>query len=371
MPITPRKIVFFLSSMTCGGAERVALLLSEAMTDLGCRIYLVLARREGAYLAEVSERVDVISLDCGKPIRGTRELGELIRKLNPDAVLSFGVHAGIAAAISKVRTGFRQPLFVRNESNIEVEWQLERFHNRLLGPMISRWMARRATVICVSRSLQLPTANFLRMRPGEVKVIMNPVFPLSAASSAGSEIHPWLATKKCPTFVAIGRLEIQKDFRTLLGAFRKVVDKVPCRLIIFGEGSQREDLHELRDSLGLSEQVDFPGFTATPALQLQQASGFVLSSRWEGFGLVLVEALAAGTAVISTRCDFGPFEILEGGRYGALVPTGDDQALAKAMLDVANGEHAGASPAAEWYRQFDAAVAARRHLEIVNEVIAG
>jgi glycosyltransferase involved in cell wall biosynthesis len=364
-----RKVVFFLSSMVCGGAERVALLLSTAMVDLGCQVSLVLARREGGFLAEVSPQVEVISLDCGKPIKGLRRFGEVVRRLNPDAIVSFGVHAGIAAALSKACCGFHQPLLVRNESNVSVEWARERFHNRLLGPLLSRWMARKSTVVCVSRSLREPTAGFLRIAPELIEVVLNPVFPIAETSNTGV-LHPWLVQKGGRTLVAMGRLEVQKDFDSLLRAFRRVQDQVPCRLVIFGEGTLRPSLVESCARLGLNDVVDFPGVTSSPALQMRHAAGFVLSSRWEGFGLVLVEALAAGTDVIATDCDFGPSEILDGGRYGTLVPVSDEAALAAAMVDLIKNGGCHMKPDAEWYTQFDARSAALRHIEIIEKLVA-
>ena len=366
--VVPRKIVFFLSTMNCGGAERVALLLSAAMADLGCQVYLVLARREGSFLEYVSKSVEIISLDCGKPIKGVFEFGRVIRRLRPDAVISFGIHAGIASAFSKSWCRFPQPLLVRNESNIAVEWRRDRFHNSVVGPLLSRWMARKSTVICVSHALRKPTADFLRTRLDQVEVVLNPVFPITEVCDE-AEIHPWLLRKSCPTFIAMGRLEEPKDFVTLLRAFRLVLDEIPCKLVIFGEGALRGALGDLCTELDMNASVDFPGVTRSPSLQMRSATGFVLSSRWEGFGLVLVEALAAGAAVIATDCDFGPAEILDGGRYGALVPVQDEAALAKAIIDLAKDRNACARPGAEWYAQFDARIAALKHLEVVEKAI--
>lgn len=368
--VVPRRILFFLSSMTCGGAERVALLLSSALLDLGCDVIVVLARGEGEFLALLPSRVKVVSLECGRPINGIRRFGSVIHQLDPDVIVSFGMHVGVAAALSKKICGFRQPLLVRNESHIAVEWARERFHNRLLGPLLSRWMARSSTIVCVSHSLRVPTAEFLRITPERIEVVLNPVFPLAAPANEAM-LHPWLARKTCPTFIAMGRLELQKDFRTLLGAFRRVLDEVDCRLVIFGEGSLRRSLSEQCADLRLGESVELAGVTESPSLQMRHATGFVLSSCWEGFGLVLVEALAAGTEVISTDCDYGPSELLQGGRFGTLVPVSNEAALAVAMVRLAWGGVAESKPSSEWYAQFDASVAARQHLEIIERVIAG
>ncbi|MGY1521300.1 glycosyltransferase [Luteimonas sp. A482] len=363
-----KRILLFISSMNCGGAERVAILLASAMTGLGSKVWLVVCRNEGEFLRSVPEGVELVSLECGKPIRGTKKLAALVSEISPDAVIAFGIYAGIAAAISKVRAGWPPPLLIRNESNISVEWTYGGLHNRIIGPALSRFAARHSKVICVSQALHGPTARFLRVPESEIDVIPNPVIPALLPSHGWEDLHPWLRQKPAPTFVAMGRLEPQKDFDTLLRALRIARNQMNCRLIIFGEGSLRSDLNQTIHSLDLTDCVDMPGVTGAPLLQMQHASAFVLSSRYEGFGLVLVEALFARTAVISTNCDYGPSEVLENGRFGTLVPVGDALALAEAMVDVANGTQAHDAPDPEWFEKFRPEVAARKHLQIVREL---
>jgi glycosyltransferase involved in cell wall biosynthesis len=128
-----------------------------------------------------------------------------------------------------------------------------------------------------------------------------------------------------------GRLTAQKDFPTLIRAFALARAAQPMRLILLGEGELREPLRALAADLGIAAQVDLPGFVENPYAFMSRAHVFVLSSAWEGFGLVLVEAMACGTPVVSTDCPAGPAEILMGGRFGRLVPVGDAGAMAEAI----------------------------------------
>jgi glycosyltransferase involved in cell wall biosynthesis len=105
-----------------------------------------------------------------------------------------------------------------------------------------------------------------------------------------------------------------------------------CRLVIVGEGKHRKRLLTLARQLGVAGDLDLPGFVANAVAYMSRAALFVLSSRWEGFGNVLVEALACGTPVVSTDCPSGPAEILQQGVYGPLVRPGDAKALGRAML---------------------------------------
>jgi glycosyltransferase involved in cell wall biosynthesis len=131
--------------------------------------------------------------------------------------------------------------------------------------------------------------------------------------------------------VAVGRLHEQKDFQTLLRAFALVRARRSARLIILGEGPERPALEAGVAKLGLTEDVDLPGFVPNPYAFMAGASQFVLSSRYEGLPTVLIEAMACGCPVVSTDCPSGPGEILDNGKYGRLVPVGDAAALAEAM----------------------------------------
>lgn len=136
---------------------------------------------------------------------------------------------------------------------------------------------------------------------------------------------------RLPVVVALGRLSRQKDFPTLLQAIALLQPERPCRLVILGEGDARPALEAQVRELGLEGRVDLPGFRANPYPELARADCLALSSAWEGFGNVLVEALALGVPVAATDCPSGPREILADGRYGPLVPVADAAALAEAI----------------------------------------
>jgi len=117
----------------------------------------------------------------------------------------------------------------------------------------------------------------------------------------------------------------------ILRAAAAVAPRQRFHLAILGEGEQRAALEQLAAELGIADRVFFLGFQPQPWLFVSKADLFVLSSRYEGFGNVLIEAMRQGVPVVSTDCPGGPSEILEDGRYGRLVPCGDEQALADAM----------------------------------------
>ena len=146
-------------------------------------------------------------------------------------------------------------------------------------------------------------------------------------------MHPWLDGSDIPVVIAAGKLKPQKDFETLLRAFALVQAKRNARLIILGRGPKKQALRELATELGISDCFQLPGHVRNPYAYFSRAAVFVLSSAWEGLPNVLIEAMACGCSVVSTDCPSGPFEILEEGAVGRLVPVGDATAMAKAIIE--------------------------------------
>jgi glycosyltransferase involved in cell wall biosynthesis len=145
--------------------------------------------------------------------------------------------------------------------------------------------------------------------------------------------HPWFSSGQPPVVLAAGRLEPAKGFVRLVEAFGCVVERRDARLVIIGEGRQRQRLEREVRERGLMDRVDLPGFQQNPYAFMSRAQSFVLSSEYEGLPNVLIQAMAFGTPVVATNCESGPAEILEGGRYGTLVPVGDVPQLAAAITE--------------------------------------
>jgi glycosyltransferase involved in cell wall biosynthesis len=148
--------------------------------------------------------------------------------------------------------------------------------------------------------------------------------------------HPWFAPGGPPVILGAGRLDPQKDFVTLIRAFARVRAGRPARLVILGAPSRMQpaysaELQDLPGTLDVARDVAMPGFVDNPLAFMARSAVFVLSSLYEGLPGVLIQALACGCPVVSTDCPSGPREVLDHGRFGPLVPIGDDEALARAI----------------------------------------
>lgn len=203
---------------------------------------------------------------------------------------------------------------------------------RIMLFLYRRFYAGADAVIAVSREAASDLTERLRLSPGQVRMIYNPVITPALFEQAKEAVeHPWFAPGQPPVVLSAGRLCEQKDFPTLLRAFAQVRAHTRSRLVILGEGPERLSLERMASDLGLRASVLLPGFVANPYAYMARAATYVLSSKWEGLPTVLIEALACGAPVVSTDCPSGPREILQDGKYGRLVPVGDADALAQAI----------------------------------------
>jgi len=188
-------------------------------------------------------------------------------------------------------------------------------------------------VIAVSDGVADELERVSRTPRERIRRIYNPVVTPEFLARMEEQVdHPWLAADQPPVILGVGSFKIQKDFITLVRAFKRVRAVRPARLVILGKGPQRAIIKNIVKEQGLAADVHLPGYVANPLAWMSKASVFVLSSLWEGLPGVLIEAMACGCPVVSTDCPSGPREILSDGIYGPLVPPGDPDALARAVL---------------------------------------
>lgn len=346
-----------------GGAERVMLTLISGFCKRGHSVELVLSSATGELLAEVPDGVRVVDLKAGRMMRALPRLVRYLKDSSPDALLSTLSQPNLVALLARDLARVPTRVVVREANTPTQEFRHARlFKDRIVPRLIALIYRRADHVIAVSEGV----AQSLRaLGLSRVARIYNPVLNERLRQLCQeSPQHPWFQSHEVPIVLAVGRLEPQKDFLTLLNAFAIVREARAARLIIFGEGSERPRLEQQVQSLGLSESVALPGYTPNPFPYMRSADVFVLSSRFEGLPNALIQAMACGCPVVSTDCPSGPSEILSGGQYGHLVPVGDPVALARAILAVLRGE--GKSVPREWLTQFEEEVIVEQYLRLLG-----
>jgi len=329
-------IALFVQDLAGGGAERVMLNLAIGLDRLGERVDVVMVRKTGVYLARLPGAARVFDLGTGRVWKSIGALARYIDEQRPQAVIAALPNANTAAVLARLRARHRPWVILTEHNHVSANRSRMALPAIRLAywmmPLTYRWAD---TLVGVSDGVSESLARAAWVRRARVRTLYNPIVDHAAieAEAGMDPDHPWLADPEpgVATLLAVGRLTEQKDYPTLLRAVARLRERQAARLVILGEGPQREAIERLRSELGLDDCVALPGFSDRVFAAMHRASLLVLGSRWEGFGNVLVEAMACGTPVVSSDCPSGPSEILENGRHGRLVPPGDADALAEAM----------------------------------------
>lgn len=324
--------------MSGGGAERVMLTLANGLADRGLKVDLVLNKVEGPYLKDASSKVNVVSLNTSRVINGIVPLAKYLSKEKPDVILSAMNYVNIATVIAQLISRSKTRVVLSEHGNLtESKKNLGKIKGVVITSLM-RWAYKSPhAIVAVSQGVADALVNELNIKRNKITTVYNPICSEHLIKCSQKPLsHPWLKNRSVPLVISVGRLTEAKDFGTLIRAFKKVREQKPCNLIILGEGNLRAQIEELINNLSLTNCVQLPGFVDNPYAWMSQADLFVLSSVQEGLPTALIEAMACGTQVISTDCPSGPYEILEGGKWGELVPSNDSNLLAEAIIKSLN-----------------------------------
>jgi glycosyltransferase involved in cell wall biosynthesis len=314
------RILFLISAMVEGGAERVAASLCNHWAEQGHEVVLMptfSGRGECNYHLDARVRIEYLADKVGTThktaLTGIWRLFALRRfmcEFNPHVVVSFLPNVNIAALLAAYGTGIPVVVSERNYPPLQN-----------LGAVLHllRWLCYRSAKCVVAQTQDMAEWITNHCPGSRVVVIPNPVaWPLSDFSPALAPSD--IVTEDRRVLLAVGRLSEQKGFDNLFAAFAQVADSYPqWDLVILGEGKERRSLEMLRDRLGLSGRIFMPGRFGNVSAWYARADIFVLASRYEGFPNVLAEAMAAGVSVVAMDCLTGPRDIVRHGLDGLLI----------------------------------------------------
>lgn len=328
--------------LRASGVVRNALWIAAAARDAGLRVEMRLVRRQGEFLDRVPEGVPLVPLYTAPTARqrdldsvlAVPRLARSIAARRPHVLFSVGnqMHLHTALALCGRDRGA-----MRCVGRISNAVAAASPHGARLRPLVrgvERFQFRAFDrLIPISHELGAQLVSAIGIPPGRISVIRNGIdLAAQARAGQGDPGHPAFDDPATPVIVVVGRIARQKDFPTLLRAFAIARRQRPLRLVHLGRGDPGR-LSGLAQRLGIDRDVWFAGHVAAPAAFVARAALFVSSSRWEGAGNVILEALACGTPIVATAAPTGIREILEPGDLAPLVPIGDAAALGQAILD--------------------------------------
>jgi glycosyltransferase involved in cell wall biosynthesis len=359
------RIAIFVPSLGGGGAERVMVTLANAFAESGYSVDLVLAKAEGEYLNQLRPELRVIDLKSARVMSSIPALVRYLRESRPAVVLSALTHANLAAILARLFSRVKFRLVVSERANLSVSAaNANSLRMRLIKRLVAMAYPYADHVITVSQGVADDLVHELGISASKVTAVYNPVVDDALLALSHEPVSdPWFEDLSVPVVVGAGRLVRQKDFATLMHAVGLVNRHQPVRLVILGEGDLRDELSALIESEGYTGFVRLAGFQENPFAYMRKASLFVLSSAWEGLPGTLIQAMACGVPVVSTDCPDGPAEILEGGRWGRLVPVGDVKAMAAAIEKTLNADEC--PKVYERALHFSVDNAVQRYLEIL------
>jgi glycosyltransferase involved in cell wall biosynthesis len=344
--------------------------LANAFIGRGRQVDLVLCRAKGPYLKHVPAGIRLVVLESAGDFRGradaalanrghlrrlvrpvlvTRKIAPEIQYLrsfqrylnscHPDIVLSALTYANLVALWARNRVAPEVPVVVSERialsRHCSAEPTYRKWRWRYLPPLVSGSYPDADAIVAVSNHVADDLSSICNLPRSSISTIYNPVVDDHLITQARVPLnHPWFSSHGPPVILGIGRLTQQKDFQTLIRAFSRLRTRREARLLILGEGKQREALEQLVDELRLGADVQLPGFVDNPFQYMSNAAALALSSEYEGLPGVLIQALACGCPVVSTDCPGGSAEILCDGQYGPLVPVGNAVALCEALESV-------------------------------------
>jgi glycosyltransferase involved in cell wall biosynthesis len=323
-----------LSRLERGGLERVQLNLADSLRRRGYDVRLV-AGRLTAGVGTAHETLEIARRGAWHFPIG------LVRALHRERpAIVFTTSNDVACLLLLLRcVAFRSlRVVVTQHLSLSEPRRKARGLRRVKLEIIRnamRWLLPRADrIVAVCSDLALDMQHELGVDPERIEVIYNPVVTPDFEARMDAPVSwPW-PDRNLPTLIFVGRLAREKRLDLLLKAFCELRLAYPARLLILGAGPQEPEVRAWIDARNLATDCKVCGFTEDPLPFIRLADALVLPSDYEGFGIVLVEAMACGTQVVATDCPYGPAEILGNGTYGRLVPRGDHAALARAMQDI-------------------------------------
>lgn len=357
-------VVALIAPLLGGGIGRNIVNLANAFHSKGYYVHLVLDELGDEYADQIRGGIAIVRMPTSHAYSGVPFLGAYLLRHKPEVILAPNIRQTILAlrTCSLLRASTRVYTNIHSTFS-ELLKTLSQDKCASHTNHVRRWYPRCNRVIAVSKGVADDFVSLTGISTDYVTTIYNPAVTeeLERLSHVPVE-HPWFQPGQPPVILTVGRLEVEKNFMLLIDAFERVRSTTTCRLVVIGEGTQRQYIESRVGGSVFSTDIALLGYQRNPYRYMRRSAAFALTSVFEGFGNVIVEALATGTPVVSTDCPYGPREILAGGRYGTLVQSYDPDAFAEALRRTLASRPA--TPFKEAVAPFVADTVARQYLQV-------
>ncbi|MCK5373853.1 MAG: glycosyltransferase [Alphaproteobacteria bacterium] len=330
------RISLFIPDFEEGGAQKMMVNLANSLAEKSVSVDLVVACNQGSFNNLVNTNVNVVPLDCARTLHALPKLVRYINSEKPDVIISALYHANVICLAAKCLSKKSRTKFIVTERN-HLSSKIKNSNSvkdKILLPAIKFLYPKADSVIAISKGVMDDVVELCALNDDKISYIHNPVVTPSFEKEIKSHSELLFPDSTLPLIIASGRLVEQKDYPTMLKAMALILKKKPANLAILGKGPLQKELAALSKELGIENNVTFKDFVENPLSYMKQADIFLMTSAWEGFGNVLVEALYCGLSIVATDCPSGPAEILDNGKYGYLTNVGDEIDISNAVLKV-------------------------------------
>jgi glycosyltransferase involved in cell wall biosynthesis len=333
-----KKVLFILNDLRGGGAERVFVNIANGFHQLNIPVAFLVGEKEGVYLNLLHPEIPISETGSTTFYSYLKSFPAIFKKQEYTHIFTASDYASAAAILTKKLIGISAKIMVTHHYNLPANRTFKHWKGDLVAKLIHRFLFPDADkIICVSKGCLAWLRKHSNNKLSQAIPIYNPVFDDSINTPASEKVIYPIDTNGKIILLNAGRLEEQKDQLTLLKAFTILKKSNPAFvLFILGDGPLKQQLETYISGHHLHNDVFLMGFDTNPYKWMTGCHFFVSSSISEGFGNVLVEAMALGKTIVSTNCPSGPAEILQNGALGYLCPVQDPPALATTILKAVN-----------------------------------
>ncbi len=364
------KIVIYIPDLKGGGAEKVYLNLANYWIEKGIKVTFILNKKQGEYLELLNKQIKVINLNVSRIREALIKLPFVLHKEKASVcIAAMWPITSLTVLIFKLFFIKKTKLIISDHVNLTESIKRETNFSFSLFKLILRFTYPFADgIICVSEGVKKEICKLAKIKKNKIKTIYNPL--IDEKNLKKLEYYKNFKKNNTKTIISVGSLKEQKNHEMLIKLFSKIDDKIDVKLLIIGSGPLKDYLKKLIKSLNQSNRISIINFDKNIYKYYLQSHIFVLTSKWEGFGNVIVEALHCGLEVISSDCDFGPSEILEKGKYGFLFNLDEENKCSDKLIKLLKNNQLSFNEE-NFHKSFDFSISkiSNQYLDYMNDLI--